>query len=65
MKTVFSPLQSGFIPGDSTTNQLTYLYDTFSPALDSGKEIRVVFRDISKALVSGINAFFLNFEQQV
>ena len=46
---IFTPLQSGFIPGDSTTNQLTYLCNTFSHALDSGKEIRVVFCDISKA----------------
>ena len=36
---ILIPLQSGFIPGDSPTNQLTYLYDTFSHALDSGKEI--------------------------
>ena len=42
-------LQSGFIPGDSTVNQLTFLYDTFCKALDSGKEVRVVFCDISKA----------------
>ena len=34
---ILTPLQSGFIPGDSTTNQLTYLYDAFSHALDSGK----------------------------
>ena len=34
---ILSPLQSGFIPGDSTVNQLTYLYDTFCHALDSGK----------------------------
>ena len=46
---ILTPLQSGFIQGDSPTNQLTYLYDTFSHALDSGKEIRVVFCDISKA----------------
>ena len=42
-------LQSGFIPGDSTTNQLLYLYDSFSKALDDGKEVRIVFCDISKA----------------
>ena len=24
-----TPLQSGFIPGDSTVKQLTFLYDTF------------------------------------
>ena len=36
----FTPLQSGFIPGDSPTNQLTYRYDTFSHALNSVKEIR-------------------------
>ncbi|MCW4309281.1 MAG: reverse transcriptase family protein, partial [Candidatus Thiodiazotropha endolucinida] len=46
---VLTPLQSGFIPGDSTTNQLTFLYNTFCQALDSGKEIRVVFCDVSKA----------------
>ena len=45
---ILAPLQSGFIPGDSITNQPTYLYDTFSHALDPGKEIRVVFCDISK-----------------
>ena len=44
-----SSLQSGFIPGDSTTNQLTFLYNTFCQALDSGKEVRAVFCDISKA----------------
>lgn len=46
---LLSSLQSGFIPGDSTVSQLTYLYNTFCQALDSGKEVRVVFCDISKA----------------
>ena len=46
---ILTPLLSGFIPGDSPTNQMTYLYDTFSRALDSGKKMRVVFCDISKA----------------
>ena len=46
---ILSPLQSGFIPGDSTTNQLTFLYNTFCQALDTGKEVRVVFCDVSKA----------------
>ena len=46
---ILSPLQSGFIPGDSTTNQLTFLYNSFCQALDSGKEVRVVFCDFSKA----------------
>jgi hypothetical protein len=44
-----SNYQSGFIPGDSTVNQLTFLYNTFCKALDDGKEVRVVFFDISKA----------------
>ena len=44
---ILSP-SPGFIPGDSTVNQLTYLYDTFGHALDSGKEVRAVFCDISK-----------------
>ena len=46
---ILTSFQSGFRPGDSTVNQLTYLYDTFCQALDSGKEIREVFCDISKA----------------
>ncbi|MES9883011.1 MAG: reverse transcriptase family protein [Sedimenticola sp.] len=46
---ILTPLQSGFIPCDSTVNQLTLLYDTFCRALDDGKEVRVVFCDISKA----------------
>ena len=44
-----SSFQSGFIPGDSTENQLTFLYHTFCEALDAGKEVRAVFCDISKA----------------
>ena len=46
---MLSSLQSGFIPGDSTVNQLTYLYHTFFEALNAGKEVRAVFCDISKA----------------
>ena len=51
-----SPLQSGFTPGDSTVNQLVDLYNTFCCALDEGKEIRIIFFDISKAFdrVSGM-----------
>ena len=46
---ILSPFQSGFIPGDSTTNQLTFPYNTFCQALDSGKEVCVVLCDVSKA----------------
>ena len=46
---ILTPYQSGFTPGDSTINQMTFLYDSFCEALDDGKEIRVVFCDISKA----------------
>jgi len=41
--------QSGFMPGDSTVNQLVYLYNHFAKALDEKKEIYIVFCDISKA----------------
>ena len=46
---LLSSLQSGFMPGDSIFNQLTFLFNTFCQALDSGKEVRAVFCDISKA----------------
>jgi hypothetical protein len=41
--------QSGFTPGDSAVNQLLYITKEFGRALDDGKEVRVVFCDISKA----------------
>ena len=46
---LLTPFQSGFVPGDSTTLQLIHTYHTFCEAVDSGKEVRVVFCDISKA----------------
>ena len=46
---LISSLQSSFMPGDSTVNQLAYLNNTFCQSLDAGKEVRVVFCDISKA----------------
>ena len=44
-----SALQSGFIPGDSTVNQLVDIYNTFCKSLDEGKDVHAVFCDISKA----------------
>ena len=46
---VITSLQSGFIPGDSTINQLVDVYNTICKALDAGKEVRAIFCDISKA----------------
>ena len=46
---LLSPHQSGFQCGDSTINQLSFLYHTFCEALDHKKEVRIVFCDISKA----------------
>ncbi|MCF1459523.1 MAG: reverse transcriptase family protein, partial [Shewanella sp.] len=46
---LLTPFQSGFVPGDSTTYQLLHTYHTFCEAVDSGKEVRAVFCDISKA----------------
>jgi hypothetical protein len=41
--------QSGFLPGMSTVTQLVEIYDQFCRAVCHGKDIRVVFLDISKA----------------
>ena len=46
---IITSLQSGFVPGDSTVNQLIDIYNTFCKALDEGKEVRAVFCDVSKA----------------
>ena len=44
-------IQSGFRPGDFTTNQLLYILDEINQAFDSTKffEVRTVFLDISRA----------------
>ena len=39
-------LQSGFMPGDSTVNQLTFLYNIFCQVLNASKEIRGEIRDV-------------------
>ena len=48
--------QSGFRPGDSTTNQLLYLIDKIHQAFDCTEslEVRAVFLDISKGVARGI-----------
>ena len=46
---ILTKCQSGFIKGDSTTNQLLFLYNDIVKALDEGKEVKSVFCDISKA----------------
>ena len=43
---IITSLQSGFVPNDSTVNQLATMYNTFCHALDEGKEVGA---DISKA----------------
>ena len=46
---VLTTLQSGFISGDSTVNQLVDIYNSFCKAIDEGKEVRAIFCDFSKA----------------
>ena len=46
---IITSLQSGFVPGDSTVNQLVDIYNTFCKAVDEGKEVRAIFCDINKA----------------
>ena len=46
---VINTLQPGFVPGDSTVNQLVDIYNTFCQAMGEGKEVRAIFCDISKA----------------
>ena len=42
-------MQSGFVLGYSTVNQLVVIYSTLCKAQDNGLEARAVFFDISKA----------------
>jgi hypothetical protein len=49
---ILTTCQSGFTKGDSAVNQLINITNDFGKALDSGREVRVVFCDISKAFDS-------------
>ena len=63
---VITAFQSGFVPGDSTVNQLIDIYNIFGKALDEGKQVRAIFCDISKPLIEfGIKVFFLNLNLRV
>ena len=46
---LLTPLQSGFVPDDSTINQLLHIYHLSCDALDKKKDVRIVFCDISEA----------------
>ena len=46
---LLSPKQSGFIPGDSCTNQLLSLAHEIPSAFDDGHEVRHAFLNISNA----------------
>ena len=46
---VITAFRSGFVPGESTVNQLIDIYNTFCKARVEGKEVRAIFCDISKA----------------
>ena len=46
---IISFKQSGFTPGDSAINQLLCITNEFGKTLDDGKEVRVVYCDVSKA----------------
>ena len=46
---LLTPFQSGFIQDDSTTFQLLHTHRSFLETVDSGKKVRFVFCDISKA----------------
>jgi hypothetical protein len=52
--------QSGFLPGHSTVTQLIEVYDELCKAVEKGKEIRIVFLDISKAFDRVWHAGLLN-----
>jgi len=60
-----SPLQSEFMPKDSTVNQLASLYHSICRALDEGKEfqaVHVYFVIFQKLLIEfGTKVFSLNF----
>ena len=63
---MLSSFQSGFIPGVSTVNQLTYLYHIFCDALDSDKEVRPSsVTSAMRLIVFGMQDSYTNLKQLV
>ena len=46
---IMPSLQSGFVPGDATVDQLVDIYKTFSKAMNDGLEGKGIFCTISEA----------------
>ena len=46
---ILSKCQSGFLPNDSTVNQLIEMYHNIISNMDRGRDVRFVFCDVSKA----------------
>ena len=46
---LITKFQLGFRPSDFAVNQLISISNDFGKAIDDGKEIRIIFCDISKA----------------
>ena len=46
---IITQSQSGFIPGDSTVNQLLCIYNDLCSSFDKGITTQAVYLDISKA----------------
>ncbi len=46
---ILTERQSGFIPGDSTANQLLYITNSINKSFDEGSDAIGIFMDISKA----------------
>ena len=61
---ILTPLQSGFVPGDSTTCQMLHMYHMFFEAtVNNGKEVWAVFCDISAkpSTGSGTRDYSINY----
>ena len=52
-------MQWGFFLGESTVNQLPYLYHIFTDALDAGKEVQAV-TSAKVLIVNGMKDSFTN-----
>ena len=59
---ILTPLQSGFIQGDSTTYQLLHTYHTFCEAVDCGKEEQFFVTSVKPSTESGTGACYTNYQ---
>ena len=60
LNNIITPSQSGFLPGESTTHQLLYIYENLYSNYDKKRRKKSILIDLRHLIVYSIEAFHSN-----